>query len=252
MKVRVDFGRILPGLLLAVAGLIILAILLVVAVLAFLFSFISGFGGVVAAALTLMLIPAVLIAAGVITVLTGVSWWGSGGGGWSSGWAARRAMKDKMRVGERVGEVVGAVIAMIIFLFLYENQLRGVAFFTSSFGGTAEFFFYGPLAVGVVLSLARAMYGRRNAIRPLDCLSALFLAVASYWLLTSFPFDFTKFGEMFPSQIQFLFGWLTNDIGRILLALGVAISTINMVYTAVLYSAVRGELKGRAGEGLQY
>ena len=100
----------------------------------------------------------------------------------------------------------------------------------------------------MVLSLARAMYGRRNAIRPFDCLDALFLAVASYWLLASFPFDFTKFGELFPSQIQFIFGWLTNDIGRILLALGVVISAINMVYTAVLYSAVRGQL-GRPMEG---
>ena len=243
MRVKIDFGRILPGLLLAVAGLIILVILVLVAVVAFLFSFISGFGGVAAAAVALLLVPAVLIAAGVVTVFTGVSWWGEGGGGWFHTVAARRATKDVLRVGERAGEVIAVIIAIIILLFFYENQLRGAAFFAPSFGGTAEFFFYGPLAVGTGLSLVRAIYGRRNAIRPLDCLNALFLAVASYWLLTSFPFDFAKFGEMFPSQIQFIFGWLTDDIGRLLLTLGVAISTINMIYTAVLYSAVRGQLR---------
>lgn len=243
MKVKIDFGRILPGLLLAVAGLVILVILLLVAVVAFLFSFITGFGTVVSAAVALLLVPAVLIAAGVITVLTGVAWWGPGGG-WSSGWAARRATKDLMRIGERVGEIVGAVIAIIIFLFLYANQLRGAAFFAPSFGSTAEFYFYGPLAFGIVLSLARAMYGHRNAIRPFDCLNALFTAVAAYWLLASFPFDFTQFGGMFPPQIQFLFGWLNDDIGRILFVLGVAASLVNLVYTAVLYSSVRGQLKG--------
>ena len=95
----------------------------------------------------------------------------------------------------------------------------------------------------MILSLARAAYGRRNALRPFDCVNALFLAVASFWLYSAFPFDFSHFGEMFPSSIQFLFGWLNNDIGHVLLALAGAVSLINMVYTLFLYSAVRGHLR---------
>lgn len=243
MKVKIDFGRVLPGLILVVAGLVLIAIFLIVAVVAFLFSFVSGFGGVATAALELMLLPALLIAVGVIAVLTGVSWWGRPGDTWFSGWAGRRAMKDRLRISERTGELIGVVVASIVFLFLYENQIRGAAFFTSSFGNTAQFFFYGPLFTGMILSFARAVYGRRNAIRPFDCLNLLFLAVASYWLLSNFPFDFSSFGLMFPSSIQFVFGWLNNDIGRILLALGVVISLVNLAYSAVLYSAVRGQLR---------
>lgn len=245
MKFKVDFGRILPGLLLVAAGLILLAALLLVAVVAFLFSFISGFGGVAATALELMLVPAVLITAGVVTILTGVSWWGRGRETWSSGMVERRAARDRMRASQRAGEVVGVVISAIIFLFLYENQLRGAAFFAPSFGTLAEFFFYGPLLAGMALSLARAAYGRRNALRPYECLNALFVAVAAFWLLSAFPFDFSRLGEMFPSSIQVVFGWLNNEIGQILFALAGFASLVNLVYTGFLYSAVRGELRVR-------
>ena len=243
MKVKIDFGRVLPGLLLVAAGLVLIAVFLIIAVVAFLFSFIPGFGGVATAALELMLLPALLIAVGVITVLTGVSWWGRAGDSWFSGWAGRRAMKDHLRISERTGELFGVVIAIIVFLFLYENQLRGAAFFTSAFGGLAQFFFYAPLFTGMVLSFGRAVYGGRNAIRPFDCVNMLFLAISAFWLLSVFPFDFSQFGGMFPSAVQFAFGWLNNDIGRVLFALAGVVSLVNMVYTAVLYSAVRGQLR---------
>jgi hypothetical protein len=243
LKIKIDFGRVLPGLLLVVAGLILLAVLIIVAFVAFLFSFISSVGGVVTIALELMLIPAVLIASGIITIVSGVTWWGPGIEGWFSGWAARRAQQDRMRVSQRVGEIIGVFIAIIIFLFLYENQLRGAAFFTSSFGSLAQFYFYAPLFTGMILSFARAGYGRRNPIRPFDCLNNLFLAVAAFWLFSAFPFDFSRFGEMFPSSIQFIFGWLNNDIGHILLAFAGIVSLTNLVYTLFLYSAVRGQLR---------
>ena len=242
LKFRLDFGRIFPGLILLFAGLVLLAVLLVVAVLAFFFSFMTGAGAVLSVALELLLIPALLIAAGVVTALTGVAWWGQGGEGWFSGMARRRARLDRMRASARGGEVVGAIITIVVFLFLYENQLRGVAFFASDFGSLAQFFFYAPLFTGMALSLARAVYGRRNGLRPFDSVNALFLAAAAFWLLSVFPFDFSHFGDMFPSSIGFVFWWLTNDVGRFLLTLAGLCALVNSVYTAFLYSAVRGEL----------
>ena len=56
-RFRVDFGRVFPGLLLFLVGLVLLVILGLVAAVAFLFSFISWSGGVLAAALGLMVIP---------------------------------------------------------------------------------------------------------------------------------------------------------------------------------------------------
>ncbi|MDG6910630.1 MAG: hypothetical protein JRN08_09700 [Nitrososphaerota archaeon] len=239
MKIRIDFGRVFPGLVLIFAGLVLLVILALVAVVAFLFSFVAGSESVLAAALELTVVPALLIVAGIATTLTGVSWWGGAGEGWLSHVARTRALEDRMRLSSRAGEVGGVAISLIVFFFLYENQLRGIPFFTAAFGFQAELFFYGPLFTGIILSLARAAYGRRNAIRPLDALNALFLTMAALWLLAAFPFDFAHFGDMFPTSAQFLFGWLSNTIGRTLLALAAIGSSINFVYTTVLYLSVR-------------
>lgn len=242
MRIRVDFGRIFPGLVLFFLGLVLLVVLALVALVAFLFSFVAGSGGVLEAVLELTIIPALLIVAGIVTMLTGVSWWGAGGESWVAGVAKARALEDRMRVSARVGEVVGVAISLIVFFFLYENQLRGVAFFTSAFDLQAAFYFYGPLFTGMILSLARAAYGHRNGIRPFDAVNALFLTVAALWLLAVFPFDFTHFGDMFPTSIQFLFGWLNNGVGRVLFILAAFGSSINFVYTTVLYLSVRHHL----------
>jgi len=243
LKFRIDFGRILPGLIMLITGLFLLAVLVIVAIVAFLFSFLPGWGAAAGEVLEIMLVPVLLIAAGVIIILTGVSWWGKGGEGWLSGIGRARALRDSVDLSSTVGEIIGVAVSAVVFLFLYENQLRGVAFFTSNFGDLAQFFFYAPMFVGMALSLARAIYGHRNAIRPFDAFNALFIAVAAFWLLSVFPFDFTHFRDMFPKSIQFLFGWLNNDIGRVLFAIVGIASLINFVYTSFLYSAVRGQLQ---------
>lgn len=239
MKFRIDFGRVFPGMILIFAGLFLLACLVLVAVVVFLFSFMAGAQSTLGFVLQVMLIPALMIAGGVLLGLTGVSWWGTG---WFSGVAKARALKDRVRYSERVGEVFGVAVTFVIFLFLYENQLRGVAFFTSEFDLQAQFFFYAPLFTGMVLSLARAVYGHRNGIRPFDSLNAIFLAASAFWLLQVFPFDFAHLGDMFPPVTQFLFSWVTNDIGRLLFVLAGLGSLINFMYTLVLYSSVRGQL----------
>ena len=248
MKFRIDFGRVFPGLLLLISGLLLIVVLMLVALVAFLFSFLAGSEEALGIALELMLVPVVLIAAGVIAILTGVSWRGKGGAGRFSGIARARAARDRIRLSGRVGEIVGIVFSVIVFLFLYENQLRGVAFFASTFGSTAQFFFYAPLFIGMALSLARALHGRRNAIKPFDALNALFVAVAAFWLLSVFPFDFTRFGDMFPVSIQVLFGWITNGVGRALFTLAGIASVLKFFYTVILYLAVRGKLLIIKGE----
>jgi hypothetical protein len=242
LRVRVDFGLLLPGIILFIIGGVLLLVFLLIAVVAFLFSFIAFWSGALSTILWLIVIPVILMIAGGVTALSGVSWWGRGGEGWFSGIARARAKMDRLRLSARVGELIGVVVSLIVFFFLYENQLRGAAFFTTNFGSTAEFLFYGPLLTGMLLSLARAFYWRRNAIRPFDSLNALFLAYSAFWLLSAFPFDFTHLADMFPTQLQFLFGWLNNDIGRVLFALAGIASLANFVYSFLLYVNVRNQM----------
>jgi len=72
--------------------------------------------------------------------------------------------------GQRAGDVFGAVVSMFVLLFFVENKVKGMGFFTSRFGPAEQALFYGSALVGVVVSLARAAYGRRNAVRSLDAL----------------------------------------------------------------------------------
>jgi hypothetical protein len=245
LRVRVDFGLLLPGIILFIVGGVLLLLLFLIAIVAFLFSFIPFWSGALGAIFWLMLVPVLLMIAGGVTALSGVSWWGRGGEGWFSGIAKARARMDRLRLSARVGELIGVVISLIVFYFLYENQLRGAAFFAPTFGPTAEFLFYGPILTGMLLSLARAFYGRRNSIRPFDSLNALFLAFSAFWLLSAFPFDFTQLSSMFPTQIQFLFTWLNNDIGRVLFTIAGIASMANFVYTFLLYVNVRNEMVHR-------
>lgn len=241
MRFRIDFGLVFPGLILFICGLVVLAVLALAAVVGFFFSFLPGWEAVGGVILQLTLIPGALLVAGVIVMVSGVSWWGSGESWWSR-IARARASEDALPFSQRVGEIFGIAVTTIVFLFLYLNQLRGVAFFTSAFGATEQFLFYAPLFVGMALSLARAVYGHKNGLRPFDSVNALFLAFAAFWLLSVFPFDFTHLGDMFPSAIQFLFSWIPNDLGRLLLFIAGIGSLANFVYTTALYTAVRNQL----------
>lgn len=249
MRVRLDFGRIVPGVVLVLLALAMLAVLVLIAAISFLFSFVPFWAGVLQFTLQLTLVPAVLIVVGVVIALTGASWWGKGGEGWLSGIAKARAGEDRLRISARVGEVIGVFISLIIIAFLYENQVRGVEFFAPNFGGTEQLFFYGPLVSGIVLSLARAVYGRRNGIRPFDSLNMAFLAIAAFALLAEFPFDFTHLGDMFPSQLQILFGWVSNDVGRILFFIAGLVAAASFVYTFTLYAAVRQQMHRAVASG---
>lgn len=243
MPTRLDFGRIIPGILIVLVGLGLLAVLLLVALFSFLFFFVPGSGDVLRASVDLLVVPLVLFVAGALSILSGVSWWGTGRKGWFAGVSNARAAEDRISIGGRVGEIVGVVISALILLFLYANQARGVAFFTSSFGATAEFYFYGPMITGMAISVARALYGRRNPIRPLDVIQALFLAASAFWLLSVFPLDFTHLGDMFPPSIRFIFSWIPNLLGRLLFLFAGVVSLINAAYTATLYFVVRGRLR---------
>lgn len=147
--------------------------------------------------------------------------------------------KDHMRFLERVGECLGIVVISILVLFFFENQKQHTGFFTSKFGPTESFLFYGSALFGVVTGAARALIGRRNVVRPLEVFGALLWASASYWLFQVFPFDVAHFADLLPNTPKFLFWWLTNDIARLILIIGVIAGLLQAIYTTWLFLAVR-------------
>jgi hypothetical protein len=152
----------------------------------------------------------------------------------------KRALKrDRLNFPERAGECVGVTVMAFLLLFFVENQMQQTGFFTSKFGPTEMVLFYGSALFGIAEGLARALIGRRNPVRPFEAIGALLWALASYWFLQVFPFDFAHFPDLLPGALRFLFWWLTNDVARLILFIGVIAGILQAIYTTWLFVTVR-------------
>lgn len=172
-------------------------------------------------------------------MLAGVRGWWSQSSKWGGQVQAAEGRRDRLMPGQRAGEVFAAGISLLVLVFFFENQARGTGFFTSRFGLTEQALFYGSALVGVTVSLARAAYGRRNAVRPLDTLYGALLVVTALTLLRVFPFDFAHFPDLMPKTVRFAFFWLSNSIGAVGLVFVAIGGFASMLYNAVVFAASR-------------
>jgi hypothetical protein len=157
----------------------------------------------------------------------------------SLSWAEKEARRDYIKVSERGGEIVGIVAIVLIALFFYAHQAWTTGFFTSAFGPIEAFFLYGSILISTAGPLARFLTGRRNISRLPELMASIFWIAGSVWLLISFPFNFAHFGDVLPDYLQFLVSWITNDIAKIVLALGTLGGIVFTVLNAILYRKVR-------------
>lgn len=139
---------------------------------------------------------------------------------------------------ERGIEPVVIVLMLLMLTFLIEHQRANTGFFTEKFGSLEMLALYVPIALSFTAPLARAASGRKNPGRPFAALTSLVLAAGSLWLLNVFPFDFAHLGDIGPAPLRFVLGWVTNDIGRLLLILQMIVSPITAVLTFVRFLLV--------------
>jgi hypothetical protein len=237
MTIRIDFGRLFPGLVILIVGVLLFVLWLLLVFVSFFAFFVPGLGGIFYVALDILVSSLVLMGVGALLMLAGVSGWWHQPTRW--GWQTQVRDKDRMTPGQRGGEVFGVFISFLVLLFFVENQLKGTGFFTSRFGPIEQALFYGSWVAGALVSLARAAVGRRNAVRPYDALYGALLVVTALTLLRVFPFDFSHFPDLLPKAIRPAFFWLTNPIGAIGLVLMAVGGFVNMVYNAVVCGASR-------------
>jgi len=237
MRIRIDLGLILPGVLIFLIGLAIFALWFVLAIVSFFLFFIPALHGIFYFVLDLLLASLALMVVGAVVALSGArGWWG---GAWSGRYAERLAPSDRMRTSERVGEFFGIVVSLLVLLYFFESQVRGTGFFTPDFRLPEQIAFYGPMVFGMFVSLVRGTYGRKNAVRPLQALQGALIAASAFWLLYVFPFEFTHLTALLPSFIQTPFWWFSNPIGQLLFLLAGIGGVIGMVTNAVRYSPAR-------------
>ena len=168
-------------------------------------------------------------------------------------WAQKEAKRDKMNFSERSGEIAAVIGIVLVSLFFYAHQAWSTGFFTAAFGPTEAFFLYGSLVSGITGPLARLVIGRRNISRLPELAASVFWIVGSIQLFLVFPFDFAHFGDVLPDFAKFVVAWVSNDLARVLFALGIAGGIAFTATTAILYLKVRKHLRARyahqAGNG---
>jgi len=152
------------------------------------------------------------------------------------------AKKDVIPYSERAGNIVGVVAILLIVLYFVAHQVWSTGFFTSRFGTVEMLLFYVPLMFGIVTAALRGLFGRKNLARLFEVFGLLLSTVALAWLFVVFPFDFAYFADVLPSFLRFLLQWISNDIVRVLMVLGIIVTPVMAIYTAILYVFVRMEL----------
>jgi hypothetical protein len=164
----------------------------------------------------------------------------------SKNWFVRHveaeAKKDALPYSDRVGNVAAVVVTILVTLYFVAHQTWTTGFFTSKFGILEALLFYGVLIYQVVPTTLTALFGRKNFARFFEALGAVLGTVGLAWFFVVFPFDFAYFADVLPEFLRFLVQWISNDIIRVLMVLGLIAAPVMAIYLAILYLLVRREL----------
>jgi len=161
---------------------------------------------------------------------------------WVRKQVSESAKKDIIPFPDKVGQIVGMAFIVIIVAFFVKHQNDSTGFFTSEFGTGETIVFYAAALFGLVTGSAKIVVGRKNKVRPIEMVGNMLWIVASIWLLTVFPFDFNYLPDVLPEYLQPLLDWMSDDIGKILLVLGIIGGWIALFVTTMLYIFVGKKL----------
>lgn len=164
---------------------------------------------------------------------------------WLHAKAKKEAARDKLKAADMIGDAFAIVAIIAMALYFVSSQLSNTGFFTDGFGSLEAFFFYGVAVLGIIPPALRLILRRRNVVRPAEIGNSIFGIIAIIYLLSAFPFDFAHLASPLPSVIQNALSWLTNDVARLLMVLGVVLTAFVTAWMVVTYLAVRKVLEER-------
>jgi hypothetical protein len=134
----------------------------------------------------------------------------------------------------RVSEVVATTFfTALVFGFYVAHYVMSTGFFTSSFTPLLAAIFYTSVLWTIVNVSFKAVTPRKDIVALVEFIGAVLFTVTATWFFVAFPLNFAHVADVVPGSLQFMFTWLTNDIGRILVALVFVASIIALAVDAV-------------------
>jgi hypothetical protein len=147
---------------------------------------------------------------------------------------------DDIPYNERVVDIAIVMFSFLFGLFFVAHQTGSTGFFTATFGPLEILLLYGSLIFWIVSAALEGIFGRKHLSRDFDSFGGLiFVTIGIAWLLVVFPFDFAYFADVMPDFLRFLVQWISNNIARVLLVLGIILHLVAAVYSAILRVFVR-------------
>ena len=156
-------------------------------------------------------------------------------------WFSRaKAEADKgVPLNDRVTGIILAVASVLAILYFAAHQTGSTGFFTTKFGTLEMFFLYGALVFWIITCSLDGIFNQRLLSRLLDSFGGvIFTTISVAWLLAVFPFEFAYFADVLPDFLRFLVQWISNDIARVLMVIGIIVSAIAAVYCPIGYRFV--------------
>jgi hypothetical protein len=151
----------------------------------------------------------------------------------------KEAEKDKLKDAERASQLVSWIFTAIAAWFLLAHWTEDTGFYTSEFDQLDALVLFGPLLFGLLPPVVRTLRGRKNIARPWDIASTMLFVLSSAYFLCQFHFDMTFFAVPLPEGMRFLIDWVTEDIAKVVLVIGVIGGVIGIGWTTLTYLKVK-------------
>ena len=143
---------------------------------------------------------------------------------------------------DRVVGIAIFVVSILVMLYFAAHQVWSTGFFTSAFGALEAIMLYGNLTAWAVTGFLEGVLGQRFLSRLFDVFGGIiFITLSLAWLAAVFPFNFAYFADVLPDFLKFLVQWVSNDVARGLMVIGVIAFIIVAVYSPIAYKFVSKE-----------
>ena len=140
---------------------------------------------------------------------------------------------------DRVVSIAIFVFSVLMVLYFVAHQMRSTGFFTATFGTLEMLMLYGFWVFWIVSAGSEGVLGLRLLSRIVDAFGgAIFAAVCIAWLLVVFPFEFAYLANVLPDSLRFLVQWISNDIARVLMVVGIIAHLGAAIYCPIAYKFV--------------
>ena len=156
-------------------------------------------------------------------------------------WFSRaKAEADKgIPRGERGFGIALVILNVLMILYYASHQIRSTSFLTESFSTLEMFFLYGYSVFWIISAGLEGVLGLRLLSRLFDVFGGvIFGGICIIWLFAVFPFEFAYFADILPNSIKFLLQWISNDIARVIMMLGIIIHLVAAIYCPIGYKFV--------------